>query len=101
MEYAGLLIPVGIAVGGGVLAYYVARRLSGAVLSLLWAALVLFSGLMFGMAESTPGWDALTYLVIFYGACAPAGVGMLIGSIIGWVHRDPPAQDGDTEEKPR
>ena len=55
MEYAGLLIPVGIAVGGGALAYYVARRLSGAVLSVLWAALVLFSGLMFGMAESTPG----------------------------------------------
>ena len=79
-----LLIPLAIAIGAGFVGYFGVRKLSRIACSLIWVALIVFSMAMAGLAETTPGWDAITYFVILLGACAPAGAGLFFGSVFGW-----------------
>lgn len=84
MDYVGFLILAAIAAAGGVAGHMLAARRLKGPLAMVWAVLGLVSLMMASLFETTPGWDALLYGVILYGACAPAAVGLLIGSLTGW-----------------
>ncbi len=73
-----------ILLGSFWLSFVLGRRKSKIGLGMLgglWAAFTAI--LFFGMNEAS-GLDGLGYLVFLLGVSAPAGVGGLVGALIGW-----------------
>ena len=78
---AAFLVPL-------VMAYFFCKRrnkLGLSILGVIWAGFTAI--LFFGMNNAT-GWDGLGYLMILLGVSAPAAVGGLIGSLVGWAKSD-------------
>jgi hypothetical protein len=87
MDLLGVSVVAALVAIGGCVAYFVANRLSGLALGLLWAALGAVSVAFISMANSAPGWDGFAYLIFLVLGCGPTGAGMLVGSIVGRVRR--------------
>lgn len=87
MDPVGLLIIACVAAAGGFISYFVPKVGRRFALASLWALLGLVTGGLALLTLTTPGWDGLVYLVVLVFGCAPAGVGILIGSILGRLHR--------------
>lgn len=80
------LVPLGLTL-------VAARRRSKmalAVMAVLWAG---FTVLMFYQLSITGGWDALLYIALLFFVSAPAAVGGLIGSLLGWAKADQRQKD--------
>lgn len=79
------VVPV-IAFAGTVLvAHWLGKLRQGIALVglvLLWAG---FTGAMFFGMEQASGWDGLGYMLALAVLCAPCGVGLGLGSLIGWI----------------
>lgn len=79
---AFLIIFVAAALGGA-LSFFTAKTGNRFAFGSMWGLYALVTAAMtLGMFNAS-GWDALGYLIVLLFGCAPAGIGMLIGSIAG------------------
>lgn len=78
-------IPTVAFVVAAVIAYLSAKARSGlafGMIGLLWAA---FTAMMFFGMENASGWDGLGYAIALLGLSAPAGAGLGLGGLVGWL----------------
>jgi len=54
-------------------------------MGLLWLCFTV--AMLLGLRETT-GWDGLGYLLALIGLSAPAGVGALLGGLVGWFKKE-------------
>lgn len=86
------LILFGIAgvifLGALLLSYFFGKRrnkLGLTIMGVLWAG---FTGILFFEMYHASGWDAIGYAIFMIGVSAPAGLGSLVGSLVGWAGSD-------------
>lgn len=87
MDPVGILIIVVAVAISCVLSFFIAKSGSRAALGVVWGLWFLVTAFMLMLTYTTPGWDALAYLIVLLFGCAPAGVGLLIGSVAGYMQR--------------
>ena len=84
-EFLMVAVPLGVLLACGAAAYFAARRHSALVLTilgLLWAG---FAGVMAVGLQQASGWDGLGYAIGLILLAAPAGAGLGIGGLAGWL----------------
>lgn len=83
-----VVMPACVAAFAGWLAFLCGRRrLRSGIFGLALACLALIVAMVVGL-EGTSGLDGLIYLVGLVLIAAPAGLGVIIGGILGWQRKD-------------
>jgi hypothetical protein len=78
-------IPVVVLIISSLLAYWLGKARNGMALGSLAVLWVCFTGLLFLAIEQASGWDGLGYAVALVGLNAPAGIGLGLGGLTGWL----------------
>ena len=84
-EFLMVAVPLGVLLACGAAAYFAAKLRSTPVLTmlgLLWAG---FTGVMAVGLQQASGWDGLGYAIGLILLAAPAGAGLGIGGLVGWL----------------
>jgi hypothetical protein len=83
-----VVMPACVAALVGALAFWCGRRrLRSGIVGLVLAFLALTVAMVVGL-EGTSGLDGLIYLVGLVLIAAPAGLGVMVGGILGWQRKD-------------
>lgn len=91
-ELALFGVPLAAFAVAAFVAHAVGRARNGTmlgVLGLLWAGVT--GALWIGM-EQASGWDGISYAIGLLFLCAPAGGGLTLGGVVGWLRGEPGAR---------
>ena len=82
-----LLIPLFVLIAVAILCHRLAFRAAWGWLATLGGSAGLASVLLYALAEATPGWDALAYILPLVGLALPTLAGTGLGALTGAVMR--------------
>ncbi|WP_411890700.1 hypothetical protein [Yoonia sp. SDW83-1] len=84
-EFLIFAVPIGTFLAAGVATYFAAKARSAPILTLLGLLWAGFTGTMFFGMEQASGWDGFGYVIALAFLAAPAGAGLGLGGLVGWL----------------